>query len=54
MKRTLQDVGRAAVIGLGSMGWGAGLSLLRAGFFVNGCDVRQDVLQRFSQAGGKS
>jgi putative dehydrogenase len=54
METTLQDAGKAAVIGLGSMGWGAALSLLRAGFVVSGCDVRQDVLQRFSQAGGKS
>ncbi|MGR9173516.1 L-threonate dehydrogenase [Rhizobium sp. KDH_Rht_773_N] len=54
MEETLQNVSKAAVIGLGSMGWGAALSLLRAGFAVNGCDVRQDVLQRFSQAGGKS
>jgi 3-hydroxyisobutyrate dehydrogenase len=54
MEETLQNVSKAAVIGLGSMGWGAALSLLRAGFAVNGCDVRQNVLQRFSQAGGKS
>ena len=54
MEETLQNVSKAAVIGLGSMGWGAALSLLRAGFAVNGCDVRQDVLQHFSQAGGKS
>ncbi len=48
----MQDVRRAAVIGLGSMGWGAALSLLRAGFVVAGCDVRADVLQRFEEAGG--
>ena len=50
----MQDIRTAAVIGLGSMGWGAALSLLRAGFIVHGCDVRSDVLQRFSEAGGKS
>jgi len=50
----VQDIRTAAVIGLGSMGWGAALSLLRAGFIVHGCDVRSDVLQRFSEAGGKS
>lgn len=50
----MQDVRTAAVIGLGSMGWGAALSLLRAGIAVNGCDVRPDVLRRFSDAGGKS
>lgn len=49
----MQDVRTAAVIGLGSMGWGAALSLLRAGIAVNGCDVRPDVLRRFSGAGGK-
>ncbi|MGK6315644.1 NAD(P)-dependent oxidoreductase [Neorhizobium sp. DT-125] len=49
----MQDVRRAAVIGLGSMGWGAALSLLRADFSVAGCDVRTDVLQRFAEAGGK-
>ncbi|WP_088681468.1 L-threonate dehydrogenase [Rhizobium sp. R635] len=50
----MQDSRKATVIGLGSMGWGAALSLLRAGFAVSGCDVRQDVLQRFSEAGGKA
>ncbi|MBW9052638.1 L-threonate dehydrogenase [Rhizobium mesosinicum] len=50
----MEDVQTAAVVGLGSMGWGAALSLLRAGFTVYGCDLRSDVLQRFSDAGGKS
>ncbi|MDB5553643.1 MAG: 2-hydroxy-3-oxopropionate reductase [Rhizobium sp.] len=49
----LQDTRTVAVIGLGSMGWGAALSLLRAGFAVAGCDIRPDVLQRFAEAGGR-
>ena len=44
--------GTAAVIGLGSMGWGAGVSLLRAGFATRGCDVRPDVLEKFAAEGG--
>jgi L-threonate 2-dehydrogenase len=42
----------ATVIGLGSMGWGAALSLLRAGFAVQGVDVRDDVLEAFRAEGG--
>ncbi|MCK6450531.1 MAG: NAD-binding protein [Alphaproteobacteria bacterium] len=44
--------GDACVIGLGSMGYGAAASLLRAGKRVRGVDVRPDVLQRFAGAGG--
>lgn len=44
----------AAVIGLGSMGWGAALSLLRAGIGTVGCDVRAEVLERFREAGGRA
>lgn len=44
----------ATVIGLGSMGWGAALSLLRAGFRVSGVDIRPDVLARFEQEGGQA
>jgi putative dehydrogenase len=40
------------VIGLGTMGYGAAQSLLRAGFTVRGVDVRPEVLQRFSDEGG--
>jgi 3-hydroxyisobutyrate dehydrogenase len=43
---------KTAVIGLGSMGWGAAISLLKAGFAVHGCDVRSDVLTRFTEADG--
>lgn len=45
---------RAAVIGLGSMGWGAAVSLLRAGIPTVGCDVREEVLERFRAAGGET
>jgi 3-hydroxyisobutyrate dehydrogenase len=41
------------VIGLGSMGYGAAQSLLRAGFAVHGVDVRPEVLERFAKEGGK-
>src|SRR6478752_10087597 len=40
------------VIGLGSMGYGAAQSLLRAGFVVRGVDVRDEVLKRFAAEGG--
>lgn len=42
------------VIGLGSMGWGAAVSLLRAGFTTIGVDVRPDALAAFEQAGGRT
>lgn len=48
----MQDAKRASVIGLGSMGWGAAVSLLKAGFAVKGCDVRPDALEKFLKAGG--
>lgn len=48
----MQDLKNAAVIGLGSMGWGAALSLLKAGFVVHGCDVRDEVRTRFAAEGG--
>jgi 3-hydroxyisobutyrate dehydrogenase len=43
---------RVCVIGLGSMGYGAAVSLLRAGFEVRGVDVRAEVLERFAKDGG--
>ncbi|PTX56249.1 3-hydroxyisobutyrate dehydrogenase [Litoreibacter ponti] len=42
----------AAVIGLGSMGWGAAMSLLKAGIVTQGADVRSDVLEKFAAVGG--
>ncbi|WP_348648930.1 L-threonate dehydrogenase [Rhizobium sp. P38BS-XIX] len=50
----MEEMKRAAVIGLGSMGWGAAISLLKAGFTVRGCDLRGDVLQKFAEAGGEA
>lgn len=38
---------KVAVIGLGSMGWGAALSLIRAGFETRGVELRDDVVRRF-------
>ncbi len=40
------------VVGLGSMGFGAAISLLRAGMTVRGVDIRPDVLARFAELGG--
>lgn len=44
---------RAAVIGLGSMGYGMATSLRRAGLDVTGCDVSADAVARFVKDGGK-
>ena len=44
---------RVAVIGLGAMGYGAALSLLRAGHEVVGCDVREDIRRQFVEDGGE-
>jgi 3-hydroxyisobutyrate dehydrogenase len=40
------------VIGLGAMGLGVARSLLRAGFRVHACDVRDSVLEAFAAEGG--
>lgn len=40
------------VIGLGAMGLGIARSLLRAGFNVHACDVRDAVTQQFASEGG--
>jgi 3-hydroxyisobutyrate dehydrogenase len=45
---------KAAVIGLGSMGFGMARSLLRAGFSVAGFDVSGDTVARFAAAGGRA
>ncbi len=45
--------GKAAVIGLGSMGSGMAASLIRAGFEVAGCDVSPDAVGRLEAAGGR-
>lgn len=45
---------QTAVIGLGSMGWGAAVSLLRAGIPAMGVDIAPDVLSRFEGEGGQT
>lgn len=40
------------VIGLGAMGMGVAMSLLREGFEVHACDVRADAVQKVVDAGG--
>ena len=44
---------RAAVIGLGSMGYGMAISLRRAGLVVTGCDVNAANVDRFIAEGGQ-
>jgi len=44
---------QAAVIGLGSMGFGMAMSLLRRGFTVTGCDVDAATRARFAAEGGR-
>ncbi len=46
--------GAAAVIGLGSMGYGMALSLLRAGASVAGYDPAPGVADRFAAEGGRA
>lgn len=43
---------QVGVIGLGAMGLGVARSLLRAGFRVHACDVRESVLDAFAAEGG--
>ncbi|MGG2048050.1 L-threonate dehydrogenase [Burkholderia gladioli] len=43
---------QVGVIGLGVMGLGVARSLLRAGFRVHACDLREDVLAAFAAEGG--
>jgi len=45
---------QAAVIGLGSMGFGMACSLLRAGFSVAGYDVSAETAARFAREGGRA
>jgi 3-hydroxyisobutyrate dehydrogenase len=46
-----QGKGKAAVIGLGSMGFGIAASLARAGFDVVGADVQAEAVARFAAHG---
>lgn len=50
--RTAAGRGRVAVIGLGSMGYGMGGALARAGFAVAGFDARPPVVSRFAAEHG--
>lgn len=43
---------KVGVIGLGSMGLGVANTLLKKGFEVHACDVRQDVVENFARGGG--
>ncbi|WP_369051166.1 L-threonate dehydrogenase [Burkholderia gladioli] len=43
---------QVGVIGLGAIGLGVARSLLRAGFRVHACDLREDVLAAFAAEGG--
>lgn len=47
------SAGRAAVIGLGSMGFGMAGALRRAGFDVSAFDVNPEAVARFVEAGGR-
>ena len=40
------------VIGLGAMGMGVAMSLLRAGFEVHACDIRPEAIKKLVDAGG--
>ncbi|MBT9289284.1 L-threonate dehydrogenase [Prosthecodimorpha staleyi] len=51
--RAASGAARAAVIGLGSMGFGMAQSLRRAGFDVAGTDVNPDAVARFVAEGGR-
>ncbi|QRG09847.1 NAD-binding protein [Xanthobacter dioxanivorans] len=48
-----RSAGRTGIVGLGSMGFGMALSLLRAGLDVAGCDVSAASVERFATAGGR-
>ena len=43
---------KVAVIGLGTMGMGAALNLVRKGHQVTGCDVREAARTELAAAGG--
>lgn len=41
------------IIGLGNMGGGIAVNLLKAGYSVIGCDLREEALERLVKAGGR-
>ena len=47
------EVRRVGVIGLGAMGMGVARSLLRAGFEVHVCDVREEAMAAAAEAGAR-
>lgn len=48
------DLRRVGVIGLGAMGMGVALSLVRAGFEVHVCDVRPEAMAKAVEAGARA
>jgi putative dehydrogenase len=48
----MSQISDVSVIGLGSMGGGAALSLLWEGFNVHGADIRPEALEKFSEKNG--
>ena len=49
----MSDFYDVAVIGLGAMGWGAAMSLVREGYNVHGVDIVAETLDRFGEEKGK-
>ncbi|MGI9291823.1 MAG: L-threonate dehydrogenase [Gammaproteobacteria bacterium] len=49
----MSQLSEVSVIGLGAMGWGAAMSLMRDGFNVHGVDIRPEVLEQFGVKKGK-
>ncbi len=49
----MSQLSEVSVIGLGAMGWGASMSLIREGFNVHGVDIRPEILEKFSANKGK-
>ena len=45
---------RVAVIGLGTMGMGAALNLVKSGHEVHGCDLRESARAELRAAGGQA
>lgn len=52
--RAIPHTGKAAVIGLGSMGLGMAKSLIRGGWQVSGCDISASALNELASSGGIS